>query len=51
MKHKATVKLQPDHKLLFRGAWEDTTARLKAVRDIAADLAGLVAVSKHKAAA
>ncbi len=50
MKHKATVKLQPDHKLLFRGAWDDTAMRLKAVRDIAADLAGLIAQPKTKAA-
>ncbi len=50
MKHKASVKLQPDHKLLFRGAWEDTATRLKAVRDIAADLAGLLAKPQKTAA-
>ena len=50
MKHKSTAKLQPDHKLLFKGAWDDAAARLIAVRDIAADLAGL-AVAKKKAAA
>ena len=42
VKHKANVKLQPDHKVLFRGNWEAADARLAAVRQIAADLAGLM---------
>ncbi len=42
VKHKTNVKLQPDHKVLFRGNWEAADARLAAVRQIAADLAGLM---------
>ncbi len=42
VKHKSSVKLQPDHKLLFKGAWEDSAMRLAAMRDIAFAIAGLV---------
>jgi transcription-repair coupling factor (superfamily II helicase) len=50
-KHKSSVKLQPDHKLLFKGVWDDPAVRLKAMRDIAAAIAGLVApVAKQTAA-
>ena len=41
-----SVKLMPDHKLLFKGAWEDPGARLKAIRAIAADIAALVPAKK-----
>ena len=42
---------QPDHKLLFKGAWHDPAARLAAVRVIAADLAGLITTVAKKSAA
>jgi transcription-repair coupling factor (superfamily II helicase) len=49
VKHKTSVKLMPDHKLLFRGDWADAAVRLAEVRRIAADLAGLVDVKKAAA--
>ena len=37
------VKLQTDHKLVFRGEWEDPAARIVGTREIMADLAKLAA--------
>lgn len=42
VRSKANAKLQPDHKVLFKGDWEQPAARLAGVRAIAVDLAGLV---------
>ncbi len=47
--HRATVKLQPDQRLLVRGEWTDAGVRLKAVRDFVTKLAE-IAKSPRKAA-
>ncbi len=47
-RNRATVKLQPDQKLLFRGDWEKPEVRLTGVRDIATALAH-IAVSGREA--
>jgi transcription-repair coupling factor (superfamily II helicase) len=47
--HKSTAKVQGDHRVLFKGDWEDPATRLTAVRTIAADLAA-IATPKAKAA-
>jgi transcription-repair coupling factor (superfamily II helicase) len=49
IKNKINVKLQPDHKVLFRGGWEQPDIRLQAVRGIAADLAALASAVKKTA--
>ena len=50
-RNKATVKLQGDQKLLFRGEWEQPETRLKGAREIATVLAALAqaAPSQRKA--
>jgi transcription-repair coupling factor (superfamily II helicase) len=48
VRNKATAKVQPDHRLLFKGEWEQADVRLKAVREIASALA---AIAKPKAKA
>ena len=47
--HRAMVKLQADQRLLVRGEWNDTSVRLKAVRDFVTKLAE-IARSPKKAA-
>jgi transcription-repair coupling factor (superfamily II helicase) len=42
VQHKASAKLQPDHKALFKGDWDLPDKRLAGVRAMASDLAGLV---------
>jgi transcription-repair coupling factor (superfamily II helicase) len=37
--HGAAVKLQPDHRLVFRAEWEDGVERLKGARALVRDLA------------
>ncbi|HIJ62591.1 MAG TPA: transcription-repair coupling factor, partial [Rhodospirillaceae bacterium] len=37
-----SVKLRPDHKLVFQRAWEDTGARIRGVQTMVEDLAKLV---------
>jgi transcription-repair coupling factor (superfamily II helicase) len=39
--HAAAVKLQKDHKLVFKADWEDTEERLKATRNLVRRLADL----------
>jgi len=41
-KQLGTVKLRPDHKLVFGRAWDDNAARLKGVQKLVSDLAALV---------
>jgi len=41
-KQLGTVKLRPDHKLVFGRAWDDAAARLRGVQKLVADLAALV---------
>lgn len=40
-KQLGTVKLRPDHKLVFGRAWDDAAARLKGVQKLVSDLAAL----------
>ena len=47
--HRATIKLQPDQKLLVRGDWPEAGMRLKAVRDLVTELAGLAAQGRKAA--
>ncbi len=47
--NKASVKLMPDQKLLFKGEWADTALRIKAVRAIMSDLAGIAQTAKKAA--
>ncbi|NOU06553.1 MAG: transcription-repair coupling factor [Hyphomicrobiaceae bacterium] len=47
--HRSSVKLQPDQKLLFRGDWQDTGFRIKAVRAITSDLAAIAQTVKKAA--
>jgi transcription-repair coupling factor (superfamily II helicase) len=39
------VKLQPDHKLVFRAEWEDGVERLRATRSLVRELAD---IAEHK---
>ena len=48
-KHRATIKLQPDQKLLVRGDWPDAVVRLHAVRDLVTSLADLASQGKKAA--
>ncbi len=48
--HKATVKLQPDQKLLVKGDWPEAAARLAAVRDFVTKLAEIAKAVPKKAA-
>ena len=41
--HKGVVKLQQDHKLVFKAEWDDTEERLKATRNLIRRLAELAA--------
>jgi transcription-repair coupling factor (superfamily II helicase) len=43
-------KLQPDHKLVFKAEWDEEDARLKGVRELVRELAGLAAVAPAAAA-
>ncbi len=43
--HGAAVKLQPDHKLVFRAEWDEGVERLKGTRALVRDLA---AIAEHK---
>jgi transcription-repair coupling factor (superfamily II helicase) len=49
VKRKAHTKLLADHKLLFRGDWDDAATRLEAVRNLAAEIAALVPAKKSAA--
>ena len=41
-KQLGSVKLRPDHKLVFRRAWDDPALRIKGIQSLAAGLAELV---------
>ncbi|MEQ1614955.1 MAG: transcription-repair coupling factor [Hyphomicrobiaceae bacterium] len=43
------VKMQTDHKLVFKADWDLPEARLKGVRELVTKIAGLVAVAKKAA--
>ena len=47
--HRATVKLQPDQRLLVKGEWNDAAVRLKAVRDFATALADMARAPRKAA--
>jgi transcription-repair coupling factor (superfamily II helicase) len=38
----AAVKLQPDHKLVFKADWEDGVEQLRGTRALMRELAGIV---------
>ncbi|MDX2264501.1 MAG: transcription-repair coupling factor [Hyphomicrobiales bacterium] len=44
--HRATVKLQPDHKLLIKADWADAGDRIKDVRALVAQLAAIAGGGK-----
>ncbi len=48
-KSGGAVKLQTDHKLVFKADWDLPEARLKGVRDLVTRIAGLVPVGKKAA--
>jgi transcription-repair coupling factor (superfamily II helicase) len=48
-KSSGKVKLQTDHKLVFKADWDLPDARLKGVRELVTKIAGLVAVVKKAA--
>ena len=43
-----TAKLRPDHKLVFRRAWETEAERLKGIRRLAADLSRIAAEAAQR---
>ena len=45
-----TVKVRPDHKLVYQREWADETQRLRGVRRLMAQLAALAATPAAKAA-
>ena len=42
-KQAATMKLRPDHKLVYTRTWDDTATRVKGVQRLMQDLAKLAA--------
>jgi transcription-repair coupling factor (superfamily II helicase) len=48
-KSKGLVKLQPDHKLVFRADWAQSAARLVGVRNLVAQLAEIAAAARKAA--
>ena len=40
---KGVVRLQPDHKLVFRGEWDQSQVRFKGVRALVSSLAAIAA--------
>ncbi|MFM7084853.1 MAG: transcription-repair coupling factor, partial [Hyphomicrobium sp.] len=49
IKEKARVKMQPDHKLVFKADWDQPKIRIKGIRDLVAELA-IIADNKKNAA-
>jgi len=46
---RARAKMQPDHKLVFRGDWETAAERIKGVRSLVSSLARIAADAKQAA--
>jgi transcription-repair coupling factor (superfamily II helicase) len=48
--HGANVKLQPDHKLVFKADWDEGIERLKGARALVRELADIASGKKEEAA-